>query len=256
MIDFSLKPVKDDSDRVVLLISEGRDISDRKQTEAALCKLNAQLEERVQERTAKLEAANQLLLGQKEVLEMLTPGASLPDVLKVLIRTIEEQSPDMLCCILLLDLNGRTLRHGASSNLPDSYTACLEEFAIGSNVGSCGTAAYRGQPVIVSDIALDPLWDNCRDLALSHGLRACWSQPILSAQGKVLGTFAIYYREPRNPTLEELKLIETAAHIAGIAIERKQVEQERSRLVGMLEASTDYISTADPKAIPSGIMPR
>lgn len=246
-IDFSLKPIKDEKGCVVLLVFEGRDITQRKQAEAAVVKLNAQLEERVKERTAQLEATNQLLRGQTQVLEMLATGASLSNILDVLIRTIEKQSQELLCSILLLDAEGQHLMQGVAPSLPESYNACVDGTAIGPNVGSCGTAAYLSQPVIVCDIALDPRWADVRDLALSYGLRACWSHPILSSQGKVLGTFATYYRQPRCPSLKDLQLIETAAHIAGIAIEHKQVEQERSRLVAILEASTDYIGTADPQ---------
>ncbi len=246
-IDFSLKPIKDETGRVVLLITEGRDITLRKKAEATVCQLNAQLEERVKERTAQLEETNQLLLGQKQVLEMLATGASLPDILDVLTRTLEAQSPEMLCTILVCDTDGQKLRRGASPSLPESYTQAIDEITIGFGVGSCGTAAYLGEPVIADDIASDPHWVNFRDLALSYGLRACWSQPILSNQSKVLGTFAAYYREPRRPRLKDLQLIETAAHIAGIAIEQKKVEQERSRLVAILEASPDYIGTTDPQ---------
>lgn len=229
-IDFSLKPVKDESDRVVLLIPEGRDITQRKQAERALCELNAELEERVNQRTAELEAANQLLSGQKQVLEMLATGASLADVLDALIRTIEQQSPQMLCSILLLDADRKCLRHGAAPSLPDSYNACIDGIAISPEVGCCGTAIDFDRPRIVSDIALEPLGVNLHDLALSHGLRDCWCQPMLSTQGQVLGTVAIYYRQSRRPSLKDLELIETAARIAGIAIEHKQVEKERSRL--------------------------
>ncbi len=246
-VDFSLKAVKDDKGHVVLLVFEGRNITQRKQAEAAVVKLNAQLEERVKERTAQLEATNQLLRGQKQVLEMLATGESLSDILNVLIQTIEKQSQEMLCSILLIDADEKHLIYSAASSLPESYNACIDGIAIGLNVGSCGTAAYLGQPVIVADIAIDPRWVDLRDFALSYGLRACWSHPLFSSQGRLLGTFAMYYREPRRPSLKDLQLIETAAHIAGIAIEHKQVEQERTRLVAILEASIDYIGTADPQ---------
>jgi len=237
----------DEAGKPMRMVGSTGDITKRKQAEAALQKLNAELEERVKERTAELEAANQLLQGQKQVLEMLATGASLTDVLDVLTRTIEEQSPQMLCSVLVCDGDGQKLKPGAAPSLPDSYIQAIDGIAIAPNVGSCGTAAYRKEPVIVADIAIDPRWANFRDVALSHGLRACWSQPILSTQDKVLGTFAIYYRQPRLPSLKDLQLIEIAAHIAGIAIEQRQVEQERSRLVAILEASTDYIGMTDPQ---------
>jgi PAS domain S-box-containing protein len=251
-IDFSLKPVKDESDRVVLLIPEGRDITQRKQAEKALCELNAELAERVNQRTAELEAANQLLSGQKQVLEMLATGASLPDVLDALIRTIEQQSPQMLCSILLLDADRKHLRHGAAPSLPDSYNACIDGIAIGPEVGCCGTVIDFDRPAIVSDITLEPLSVNLRDLALSHGLHACWCQPMLSTQGNVLGTFAIYYREPRRPSLKDLELIETAARIAGIAIEQKQVDKERSRLEERFRATFEQAAVGIAHAAVEG----
>ena len=100
----------------------------------------------------------------------------------------------------------------------------IDGIVIGPCVGSCGTAAYRREPVVVSDIATDPLWADFRDLALGHGLRACWSTPILSSEGRVLGTFAIYYREPRTPTPHEHNIIEQITHLASIAVEREQAE--------------------------------
>ncbi|HEY9725115.1 MAG TPA: PAS domain S-box protein, partial [Chroococcales cyanobacterium] len=229
-IDFSLKPVKDESDRVVLLIPEGRDITQRKQAERALCELNAELEERVKQRTAELEAANQLLSGQKQVLEMLATGASLADVLDALIQTIEKQSPQMLCSIVLLDADRKPMRYGTAPSLPDSYNACINRNGIELDVGCCAMAADLDRPALVSNNALEPLGFNLRDLVLSHGLGACWCQPMLSTQGKVLGSVGIYYREPQRPSLKDFELIETAARIAGIAIEHKQVEKERSRL--------------------------
>jgi PAS domain S-box-containing protein len=161
----------------------------------------------------------------KTVLELISSGAPFADVLQVLSRIIEEQSPGLLCSILLLDNNGRTLRHGAAPSLPDSYVRAIDGMAIGPSAGPCGTAAYRGEPVIVSDIASDPLWAEYRDLGLSHGLRACWSTPIFCGHGKVLGTFAMYYREPRSPGSRDLQVIERATHLAAIAIERERAEQ-------------------------------
>ena len=168
--------------------------------------------------------AEALKAGQKHVLEVLATGASLPDVLAVLVRTIEEQAPGMQCSVLCLE--GERLRHGAAPSLPEDYNRAVDGITIGPAAGSCGTAAHRRERVIVEDIQRDPLWAEFRDLAGRHGLRACWSEPIFSARGQVLGTFASYYREARGPSDDEIALIETAAQLGGIAIERKRAEAE------------------------------
>ncbi|TMB00082.1 MAG: response regulator [Deltaproteobacteria bacterium] len=168
--------------------------------------------------------AEALQAGQKHVLELLATEATLADVLAALVCTIEEQAPGMLCSVLCLD--GERLRHGAAPSLPEDYSRAVDGIAIGPAAGSCGTAAYRHERVIVEDIERDPRWAEFRDLALRHGLRACWSEPIFSASGQVLGTFASYYREPRRPTDDEISLIEAAAQLGGLAIERKRAEAE------------------------------
>ena len=149
-----------------------------------------------------LSALDNAMLG------MISSGAATSDVLSVLSETIEKQSSGLLCSILLLDPDRKTLRHAAAPSLPQSYVEAIDGVAIGPNVGSCGTAAFRGEAVFSSDIACDPLWTQYRELALSHGLRACWSTPIMSRDGTVLGTFAMYYREPRSPSTEDLQVIE------------------------------------------------
>jgi PAS domain S-box-containing protein len=168
-----------------------------------------------------------LLAGENRVLEMATKGNSLGDILDHLCRLVEELSPGVLASILVMDPNGRQLRHGAAPNLPKAYTEAIDGTFIGPAVGSCGTAAYRAEQVIVSNIATDPLWDAFRDLALAHSLRACWSTPIFSSEGKVIGTFAMYYREPRSPSPREEDTIRHITHLAGVAIERKLAESAR-----------------------------
>jgi PAS domain S-box-containing protein len=172
------------------------------------------------------KCSEMLLAGEKRVLEMMASGGSRALILDALCRLFEELDANSLCSILLLDSNGNRLRHGAAPRLPIGYTEAIDGIVIGPSVGSCGTAAYRGEPVIVTDIATDPRWADYRDLALSHALRACWSTPILSSDGRVLGTFATYYREPRSPTQQEHNTIEQISSLASIAIEREQAEQK------------------------------
>jgi PAS domain S-box-containing protein len=168
-----------------------------------------------------------LLAGENRVLEMVAKSDSLADILDNLCLMVEEQSTGVLASILLMDANGKQLRHGGAPNLPKAYTEAIDGAFIGPSSGSCGTAAYRAEQVIVSDIATDPLWADFRDLALAHSLRACWSTPILSAEGKVIGTFAMYYREPRSPSAREQDTIKHITHLAGIAIQRKLAEAAR-----------------------------
>jgi PAS domain S-box-containing protein len=168
-----------------------------------------------------------LLAGENRVLEMVAKGDSLADILDTLCLLVEEQSCGVLASILLMDPNGKQLRHGGAPNLPKAYTEAIDGAFIGPSVGSCGTAAYRAEQVIVSDIATDPLWTDFRELALGHSLRACWSTPIFSSEGKVIGTFAMYYREPRSPSPLEQDTIKHITHLAGVAIQRKLAETAR-----------------------------
>src|SRR5213595_345376 len=168
-----------------------------------------------------------LLAGENRVLEMLAKSDSLADILDLLCLLVEEQSTGVLASVLLMDANGKQLRHGGAPNLPKAYTQAIDGAFIGPAVGSCGTAAYRGEQVIVADIATDPLWAGFRDLALSNSLRACWSTPIFSSEGKVIGTFAMYYRGPRSPSPHEQDTIKHITHLAGIAIQRKLAEAAR-----------------------------
>ena len=165
-----------------------------------------------------------LLAGENRLLEMVAKGDSLADILDTLCLLVEEQSSGVLASILLMEPNGKRLRHGAAPSLPKAYTYAIDGLVIGPSVGSCGTAAYRAEQVIVSDIAADPLWADFRDLALAHSLRACWSTPIFSAEGKVIGTFAMYYCEPRSPSPREQETIKHITHLAGVAIQRRLAE--------------------------------
>jgi two-component system cell cycle sensor histidine kinase/response regulator CckA len=167
-----------------------------------------------------------LSLLDETVLGMIRAQAPLPKILEALCAHVEKQHPGLLCSILLLDADGNTLRHGAAPSLPKEYTQAINGAQVGPSVGSCGTAIYRKQAVVVEDIATDPLWASFRHLALPHGLRACWSTPITSPDGGILGTFAIYYREPRSPDVDHLQLITHATHLAGIAIEHDRARSE------------------------------
>jgi len=162
--------------------------------------------------------------GQRQFLELLATGGGFSETLHALVRLIEEQWPGMLGLILLLDEDRKHLHIGAAVSLPEEYTQSIEGLEIGPMVGSCGTACYRGERVIVEDIAIDPRWDGLRDLGLKYGLRACWSEPVFSSNGQVVGTFAMYYRQPRAPTEAELRTIEMAAHLVGVAIEHKRAQ--------------------------------
>lgn len=178
-----------------------------------------------------------LVNGQKQVLELIASGQPVADSLTALLRIVEEQSAGMLCSILLLDAEGIHLRHGAAPSLPLEYCRAIDGVAIGPGVGSCGTAAYQREPVIVADIATDPLWADYRDLALHYGLRACWSTPIFGATRRVLGTFAMYYRQPARPNEHQLRLIDMATHTAAIAISKHQEEAALHATQAALQAS-------------------
>jgi len=194
--------------------------------------------------------AERLLVGENRLLEMIAKGNSLTVILDGLCRLVEEISSDTLATILLLD--GNRLWHGAAPSLPQSYTDSIDGVVIGPSVGSCGTAAYRAEPVISSDIATDPLWDDYRHLPLAHGLRASWSTPILSSEGKVLGTFAMYTPEARSPTPQHQNIIDQISHLASIAIERTRAEENLRHDERELRWITDAIPEAIIVLAPDG----
>src|SRR5437868_6806092 len=205
-----------------------RDISERKKSEA-------------------------LLAGEKRLLEMIATGVGLKEILNTLCLIIEEQRTGTLASVLLLNADGVHLDCIAGPNLPKEWAQQMENLPIGPCAGSCGTAAYRGSPVIVSDIASDPLWDvpGHRNSALKHGLRASWSNPVLSSAGKVFGTFCMYYRETRSPNSRDLELIDLATDLVRIAIERDRAEgalraseQVARGQVEALTYSLDVLATA------------
>ena len=167
---------------------------------------------------------------QQQILGRVALGGDREAILSDIVSLAEEQTGDgMLASILLLSEDGKHLELGGAPSLPDEYNAAIEGMEIGEGEGSCGTAAARGRPVFVEDIATDPLWADFRELALSHGLAACWSVPIKAGDGSVLGTFANYYREPRQPSDLDREIIEAIALTTSIAVERIRLERMRHR---------------------------
>jgi PAS domain S-box-containing protein len=180
--------------------------------------------------------ARRLREVEQTVLEMTASGEPLDAVLGKLALMIEEQAPTTIASILLLDGDGKHLHHAAAPHLPEVYTREIDGFMIGPRAGSCGTAAYLRRAVFVADIDKDPLWHDYKHLALPQGLRACWSTPIFSSEGRVLGTFALYYREPRSPEATDLEIIARATHLAGIAIQRRELDDQLRALSAHIEA--------------------
>ena len=180
--------------------------------------------------------------GQTRVLEMVAANAPLPEILTNLVLLMEAQAEGMLCSILVLTADGLRVRHGAAPSLPEAYVKAVNGAPIGPRNGSCGTAMYLKRPVVVTDVMTDPLWTDYRDLAKICGLRACWSTPIFSHQGDVIGSFAMYRQEQRGPNAEEAHLTQIATHIAGIAIERQRVQEtlrERDARINLAAESAD-----------------
>ena len=196
-----------------------------------------------------------LRVGEKRLLEMIATGGALEDILNALSLMIEEQRSGTLASVLLLNPDGVHLDFVAGPSLPDEWRQQMAKLPIGPCAGSCGTAAFRGSPVIVSDIKTDPLWEvpEHRASALKHGLRTSWSNPVLSSKGKVLGTFCIYYREPRSPSSQDLELIEFATHFVRIAIERDRAEEALRRNEQRLRDVIDTIPTITWSVLPNGL---
>ena len=182
------------------------------------------------------------------ILELILAGSELPEVLTIIAQLVESQGNGTLCTIWLPDADGKHLYCAAAPSLP-GFAANVGRMSIGPKGASCGTAVYRREPVYVADILRESIWDDYRDRMLPYGIRAVWSRPLFTREGKVLGTFAILYREVRNPDATDLQLIENASHIAGIAIERHMNEaalrHERDRLRLLLEITNSMTSKLD-----------
>ena len=202
-------PLRDEQGNVLKWYGVVTDIDDRKRAEAFL---------------AGEERATRWWRGATR-----SPGSST----KSLCLLVEAQAPGVLASVLLVD--GNRLRHGGAPSLPKAYTDAIDGGLIGPQAGSCGTAAYRAEQVIVSDIATDPLWADYRDAALPHGLRACWSTPIFSSAGKVIATFAMYYRNARSPDTRDQQIIEQIGHLAGVAIQSKAAQEELKKRAALLK---------------------
>lgn len=188
------------------------------------------------------ETLERLLLAQQLITEKVSKGVDFKDCLHSICESIEVCLAPMSGKSSILLLDGVSLRHGAAPNLPKSYCEAVDGVQIGASVGSCGTAAFLGERIIVSDIATDPLWVNFKDLALEYNLLACWSTPIISSDGEVLGTFAIYYSEVRLPEPEDLKLIDHFTGLSRIAIEKELSHLREEALHRQLLASNERLN--------------
>ncbi|WP_109524588.1 MULTISPECIES: GAF domain-containing protein [Nocardia] len=195
--------------------------------------------------TTQVKHAQRLIAEQRALLEQIARQAPLADVLDGMARCIEDLAPEqVLVSVLLADPDGLHLRHGAAPSLPEFYNQAIDGIATGEGVGSCGTAAHRRQPVIVTDIGTDPFWDDFRELADRAGLAACWSTPILARDGALLGTFAMYHRSPRVPDEGDLALARIFADTASLAIERHHIEQAKAEAEAHAEAARAELAQA------------
>jgi PAS domain S-box-containing protein len=196
-----------------------------------------------------LKAAENFARAQEQVLALIAGGAPLAQSLDAIVRLIEDSSPDSLCSILLLE-EGK-LHLGAAPSLPDRYNQAIEGLLAGEGVGACGTAAFRNQLVVVEDTQSDPLMKDYRELMREHGLRACWSMPVVSTDGEVLATFAIYRAYPCRPQAAEIELIAIAARLAGIALARVRAEaalvSSEARFRELAENIHDVFYNVDPR---------
>ncbi len=169
--------------------------------------------------------AEQVMASQAQILRLIAEGAPLAETLATICGVVEHQLPEALCSVMLVDEADHVLRLGAAPSLPPEFSRATQCIPIGPSIGSCGTAAHYGTSVVVEDIRTDPRWDGYRELADEHGLRSCWSTPVMASSGdRVLGTFAVYHRTPLAPTAEEAEIVAMVSPLAAIAIERKTFE--------------------------------
>lgn len=220
LVDLVLQPLPTSDSRSSAIFIQGHNVTDDKRNEA-------------------------LRNAHNKVLELAIGDSPLETTLSALIRIVETTSrTGVLGSILLLDADGRHLRHGAAPSLPKDYIAAINGSEIGACAGSCGTAAYLGAAVFVSDIATDPLWADYKEVALPHGLRACWSIPILTRGRKVLGTFAMYHREPREPTIRDLLLVDLITQTAALVIDRDRAQTALHKIVALAGRSSPELQSS------------
>ena len=194
-----------------------------------------------------------LLDCQRRVLERIASGAPLSAILLTLVTLVERLAAEMRCAILLRDSSGKRLEFVAAANIPDDFKACKAPFlGIGPDMGNCGRAAFRGEPVYTEDIALDARWVHCRDVALRNGIRAAWSTPVLSDDNVVLGTFTMFYGEPGLPAREHVQLIDMAVQMARVAIEAKRADDAFRRSEDRLRLVIDTIPAMAWTVTPGG----
>jgi PAS domain S-box-containing protein len=198
-------PLRDTDGRIVLWYLLQTDVDDRKRSEA-------------------------LLAGEKQLLEMVAGGHSMSEILEAICRFVEGTSGECYCSVLLTDPSGTRVEHGAAPSLPASFINSIIGRPLKMDEGPCGLAVRLNEQVIVADLTTETRWPDLRRLILAHGLRSCWSTPISSAAGKILGTFGVYYREPKTPTSLHQSLLEQFKHIARIAIERRLSEEALSKV--------------------------
>lgn len=191
--------------------------------------------------------AEDALANEKRVLEKIASGAPLTTVLDVLVRGVEAQTCDgMMCTVLIFDEDAQCLRHGAAPSLPHEYNAIVDGIGIGPRIGSCGSAAYTRAPVFATDVATDPHWADYVELAANFGIGACCSTPVFSSDGALLGTVAMYYHHPHEPSAHDRELIRMGAHLAGIVIERaRAVEQLRVAKVAAEQRAQEITQAYD-----------
>ncbi len=209
-------------------------LTEKETMTADLSRLNEQMQLEIQER----KQAEALHLGQYRILEMIAANRAYEDVLDQLALWLEDEQVRGFVSIVVLDEQCQRITASIAPSLPEAYSQALVGIVIGPAVGSCGTAMYRREPVVVTDIASDPLWADYRELASGYGLQSCWSTPIMTNTGEVLGSFAVYNRVAGKPTEAENRIISGAVHLAGIAIQRHR-DESRIRHMAHHDSLTD-----------------